>query len=290
MIKSISATILSSLLQFWPKLSREESEKKLQSALEEGEKQTNPPTNLVTRYEDNENGRIFYANEKSVSPYTVFYIHGGAYRYDFIPFHWQFIEKLVKETNALAIVPAYRLAPFATWKEAFDLIVPVYKQYCEEHPEKKIILMGDSAGGGMSLALTEHFKAEGIRLPDELILFSPWVDVSMENEVISEYQEKDPFLFADSLIAPGKSWAGDLDVHDPHVSPIYGDLKGLHNVTVFVGTDEILYPDGAKMFHMLDKDVTNELIVADGMNHVYPLYPIEEARYACNKVFHIIMR
>ena len=61
------------------------------------------------------------------------------------------------------IIPAYRLVPFGTYKEAFDLIVPVYKKYCEDHPEKKIIMMGDSAGGGLSLALTEYFKTEGIQ-------------------------------------------------------------------------------------------------------------------------------
>ncbi|MBQ3426342.1 MAG: alpha/beta hydrolase [Clostridia bacterium] len=289
-MKSLSAKIMTGLLRFWPKLTAEESEQKMLAALEEGEKQTPPPKNIVTRYEDSENGRVFYANEKGVSRYTVFYIHGGAYRYDFIAPHWQFIEKLVKETNALVIAPGYRLAPFATYKEAFDLIVPLYKKHCEEHPEKKIIMMGDSAGGGLSLALAEYFKAEGIRLPDELVLFSPWVDVSMENEQIPEYQPLDPMIAAPSASAVAKRWAGDIDIHDPKVSPIYGDLTGLRNVTVFLGTDEVLYPDVTKMFNMLDKDVSNELIVGEGMNHVYPLNPIEEAIPACHKVFHIVMR
>ena len=290
MSKSISAKIMTSLLHFWPKITAEESEEKMIKALAEGEDPTAPPDNIVTRYEENENGRIFYANEKGVSRYTVFYIHGGAYRYDFIPMHWNFLEKLVKETNALVIAPAYRLAPFATYKEAFELIVPVYKKYCEDHPEKKIMMMGDSAGGGLSLALTEHFKAEGIRLPDELVLFSPWVDISMENEDIPKYQPKDPMIDAAASISVAKRWAGDIDLHDPRVSPIYGDLKGLKNVTVFLGTDEVLYPDVTKMFHMLDKDVSNELIIGDGMNHVYLLNPIEEAEHACNKVYHIVMR
>ncbi len=288
--KSISAKILTAMLQLRPKLSAEESEQKMLKALEKGEELTPPPDNIITRYEDDENGRIFYANEKGVSRYTVFYIHGGAYRYDFLPLHWRFIEKLVRETNALVIAPAYRLAPFATYKEAFDLIVPLYKNYCGEHPEKKIIMMGDSAGGGLSLALTEYFKSESIRQPDELVLISPWVDISMENEEIGEYQPKDPLIEAASAVSVAKRWSGDLDLHDPRVSPIYGDMKGLRNVTVFVGTDEVLYPDVIKMFYMLDRDVSNELIVSEGMNHIYPLYPIEEAKSACNKIFHIVMR
>ena len=281
---------MSGLLQFWPKLTAEESEQKMIEALKEGEKPSPPPENIITRYEDTENGRVFYANEKSVSRYTVFYIHGGAYRYDFLSSHWRFIEKLVKETNALVIAPGYRLAPYATYKEAFELIVPLYKKHCAEHPEKKIILMGDSAGGGLALALAEYFKAEGMRLPDELILFSPWVDVSMENEEIPKYQPKDPMIEAASAGAVAKRWAGDLDIHDPKVSPLYGDLSGLRNVTVFIGTEEVLYPDAIKMFYKLDRDISNELIVADGMNHVYPLYPIDEAVPACHKTFHIVMR
>ena len=54
-------------------------------------------------------------------------------------------------------------------------------------------------------------------------------------------------------------------------------LTGIRNVSVFVGTDEIIYPDATKMFGMLDRDVSNELIVGEGMNHVYPLFPIKEA-------------
>ena len=66
-----------------------------------------------------------------------------------------------------------------------------------------MILMGDSAGGGLSLAVTEQLKADGIRLPDELILLSPWVDVSMENEQIPKYESRDPFLSIQPLLIAG---------------------------------------------------------------------------------------
>ena len=137
MKESLGAMAMSELLKIWPKLCEEVTVQQMEDTLAEGEKPTEPPKNIVTRYEYSENGRVFYANEKSVSRYAVFYIHGGAYRHDFISFHWQFIEQLIKTTNALVIAPGYRLAPFATYKEAFDLIVPLYKQYREEHPKKR---------------------------------------------------------------------------------------------------------------------------------------------------------
>ncbi len=290
MSKSIGAKILSNLLQFWPKLTPEETEAKLAEALQAGEKPTPPPKSLATRYEDSANGRMFYINEKGRSRAIVFYIHGGAYRHDFIAPHWQFIERLARKTDALVIAPAYRLVPFATYREAFDLIVPVYRKTCEAHPDRKIVVMGDSAGGGLSLALAEYCKAEGLRLPDELVLFSPWVDAVMDGEGIAEYQARDPFLCADSLRVIAKHWADDLDVHDWRISPIYGDMKGIRNVTVFVGTCEVFYPDITRFFNMLERDGSNELIVGEEMNHVYPLFPIPEAISTDNKVFSVVMR
>ena len=288
MSKSFSAKVVSDLLELFGMYTEKNSERMIAGALSKGEKPTPPPRNLKTRFEDNQNGRVFYANEGSTSRNTVFYIHGGAYFMDFTRPHWRLLEKLIKETDAQVIAPAYRLVPFATYREAFDLIVPLYREYCETHPDKNTILMGDSAGGGLALALTEYFKTEGIHMPDRLILLSPWVDVSMDNEQIKEYESVDPFLKVTPLRDCAEQWKGDLDVHDWHLSPIYGDLKGIRNVTVFVGTDGIFYPYITKFFGMLDKDPSNELIIGEEMNHVYPLFPIPEAKPAVDKIIRTI--
>ena len=287
---SIRAKGMSELLKLWPKYTAEECEDRLGETLRKGEKWSFAPRFLKARYEDNENGRIVYVNENAESPYVVFYIHGGAYYHDIIFPHWKLIEKIAKTTGASVIVPLYRLVPFATYKEAYELILPLYKKYLNTHLFKKIILIGDSAGGGFSLALAQYCKAEEIRMPDELVLISPWVDVMMENEEIKEYQSKDPFLNPESLRIIAKHWADDLDPHNPLISPIYGDLKGIHRVTAFVGTHEILYPDIVKFYHMLDQDPANELIVAENMNHVYPLFPIPEAKPAIKKIIEVVMR
>ena len=289
MSKSFSAKIMSDLLELFGMYTEKNSERMIAGALSKGEKPTPPPKNLKTRYEDNENGRVFYANEESSSRNTVFYIHGGAYFMDFTRPHWKLLEELIKEADVQVIAPAYRLVPFATYREAFDLIVPLYREYCETHPDKNLILMGDSAGGGLALALTEYFKAEGIHMPDRLILLSPWVDASMDNEQIREYESVDPFLKVTPLRDCAEQWKGGLDVHDWHVSPIYGDLKGIRNVTVFVGTDGIFYPDITKFFGMLDEDPSNELIIGEEMNHVYPLFPIPEAKPAVDKIIQVIL-
>ena len=272
MSKSFSAKVMAELLDLFSMYMDKNAEKVIEDALVKGEKPSLQPVIPKTRLEDRPDGRLFYANEKSQSGITVFYLHGGAYFMDFTKSHWRFMNKLIKEADVRLIAPAYRLVPFATWKEAFDFIVPLYRDYCEQNPNQKIILMGDSAGGGLSLALAEEFKEKGIRLPDELILLSPWVDISMENEEIEEYKSRDPFLSPKHLILCAERWKGELDIHDRHISPVYGDVKGLRNVTVITGTDEILYPDTMKFFQMLDVDPSNELIVGEEMNHVYPLF------------------
>jgi len=288
MSKSFNAKVVSDLLELFSMYTEKNHERMIAGALSKGEKSTPPPKRLKTRYKDNQNGRIFYLNEESDSKSVVFYIHGGAYFMDFARPHWRLLETLVKETDVQVIAPAYRLVPFATYKEAFELIVPLYQRFIETHPDYEIILMGDSAGGGLSLALSEHFLAQGIRMPDRLVLLSPWVDISLENKQIEEYESVDPFLSVEPLRECAELWKGDLDIHDWHVSPIYGNMKGIRNATVFVGTDEILYPDITRFYGMLDEDPSNELIIGDEMNHVYPLFPIPEAKPAVDKIIQII--
>ena len=183
------------------------------------------------------------------------------------------------------IIPAYRLVPFGTYKEAFDLIVPVYKKYCEDHPEKKIIMMGDSAGGGLALGLAEYLIQQGEALPERLILFSPWVDVSMDNPDIPALVPVEPMLHLELVKVHGEYWAGDAGTHHWQVSPLFGDMAGLPPVTMYCGTRELLYPD-----ILLARDalaaagVDVDLRVGRGLNHDWPLMPLPEAKAALGHI------
>ncbi len=290
MSKTIDSRVMSRLLKMFSLSTEERFEQMLTEALRRGEQPAPPPMSPPARFEDLPHGRVFYANEDARSGTTVFYLHGGAYFMDFTRSHWKFLETLIREADVQVISPAYRLVPFGTYREAFDLLVPLYEGFSESHPDQRIILMGDSAGGGLALALTEQFKAVRMRMPDELILLSPWVDISLDNEQIGKYAPIDPFLSVKPLRRCAKYWTDDLDMHDWHVSPIFGDLKGIRHVTVFTGTNEILYPDITKFFSLLDDDPSNELIVGDDMIHVYPLFPIPEAKLAMDKIIRVISR
>ncbi len=289
-MKSISAAIISAGFRMKKKLSTAESEENLKRLLAEGERRSPSPKKPKTRYAESRYGGVFYANEGSAANRTIFYFHGGGYEHDFSLFHWRFLEQVIEKTDATLIVPAYRLIPFGSWKDAFDLIMPLYRQYIEENRDRKIILMGDSAGGGLSAALALQIKSENLRMPDELILMSPWVDVSMDNPDVMEYKKSDPWLSVDWLTVAGKHWSTGTDIHADQVSPIYGNWHEIRNITVFTGTSEVLYPDIRKFYAQLDQNSSNELIIGKEMNHVYPLLPIREAKAAKKIIFQKITR
>lgn len=279
------ARCVSTIFRLRRKPTEAQAEAELKRIQQKGEKKSPMPKGLHAEYDKD----VFYVNKDSSSDHIVFYIHGGGYQHDFTPFHWRFIKKIVKHTDAAVIAPAYHLIPFGTCRDAFDLIVPLYKRYAVDEPDKKIILMGDSSGGGLALALAEYFQSEGIRMPDETILLSPWVDASMENPDISEYISKDPWLTVSWLKVCGRHWAGTYDIHDYRVSPIYGDTSGLKNITAFLGTRELFYPDIVKFFEKLD-DHSNELIIGQDMLHVFPILPIPEAKEPRVKIYETIKR
>ncbi len=248
-----------------------------------------PPRGMACRTEDRPGGRVFWLNEEGKGPYTVFYLHGGSYIHDFSYFHWRFLKKLIRRTDAAVAAPAYTLAPWGTWREAFELILPRFTAYAAAHPDRKLILMGDSAGGGLAAAVALELKRTGARLPDELILLSPWMDVTISDPAIDAFIPQDPWL-TPAHRACGRWWAGELDPRDPRVSPGYGDWTGMDHVTIFAGTREILNPDSVKLYEKLDREGANELVVREGMFHVYPLLPVPEAGPAVDRIVEIIRR
>ena len=148
-----------------------------------------------------------------------------------------------------------------------------------------------SAGGGLALGLAEALRDQGDTCPEELILISPWVDVTLSNSDIKDYVDLDPMLGIDGLRRMGEVWANGLDMTDPRVSPIYGDLSGLGRVTLTTGTWEVLYPDSLLLAEKLKQaGVDCNLIVGERMIHCYPICPIPEAKAAQEVIWAAILR
>ena len=190
------------------------------------------------------------ANETDVA---ILYLHGGAYMGNIRKQHWDLIEQLISKTNSTIVVPDYPLAPESNCKETYIFIDVLYSKLITEYPAKRIILMGDSAGGGLAFGFVQQLRNEKKMQPNQIIIFSPWLDVSMNNPDIELIDKEDKILSIRGLRTAGQKYAGNFDLKDYRVSPIYGELAGLCRISIFTGTKDILNAD-AKVCKQLMKD------------------------------------
>ena len=210
---------------------------------------------------------------------AVLYLPGGSYCEQPVNQHWQFCDRMAREADVTVVIAVYQKAPDHTFEEAYDYLTELWNRLTADIRPENITLMGDSSGGGLALGFAEYLRETGMQQPGQIILFSPWLDISMETEIPKELDRLDPSLSADGLRRMGKNWAGTADVHDYRLSPIYGDLRGLAPMTVYFGTHEIFLPDGRRFRKLCDEQgVRVNYIEGEAMNHAYALYPIPEAK------------
>ena len=180
---------------------------------------------------------------------TILYFHGGSYMAEATQNHWEFLEKLVNDTGATIIFPDYPLSPKYSYKDVFRMVVPLYKEIIDHIEVENLVIMGDSAGGGLGLALEEKLCEENIEMPNKTILISPWLDVRLTNPEIDEVQKFDKQLNKETLKLAGLAYAREDGMDSHLVNPIEGDLSKLKNVIIYTGTYDILNPD----VHVLQK-------------------------------------
>lgn len=175
----------------------------------------------------------------------ILYFHGGAYNAGMIAPHWWVVRSLIAATGATVHVPSYLLAPEHTAVEAYPSLDAVTDDVLLAAGSRRVIFAGDSAGGGIALAEAQRCRDRGPagRTADHLVLFSPWVDVTMDNPAARDVQERDVSLDCDLLAEAGRWWAGNRDPADPLISPAYGSLSDLPPMTVVQGGRDVLAPD-----------------------------------------------
>jgi monoterpene epsilon-lactone hydrolase len=182
------------------------------------------------------------------SSWHIIYTHGGAYVNALIKPHWSIIEALIKATGATATIPTYPLAPKHQYMEAYHELEQVYRRASQEVTPERIVLCGDSSGGGLALGQALYYRAQGLPLPGHLILFSPWLDVTMSNPEAKGLEPKVINMsHIDVLRDIGGWWAGSADPKTPVISPIFGDLHNLPPIQVYIGTRDVLLPDAKKL-------------------------------------------
>ena len=200
------------------------------------------------RYARADNGRkIYLIRPKSGirTKKTILYLHGGGYVVEFFQEHWYFMGRLAEELGCTVIAPDYPVVPSGTYREVFGMIQPIYRTIIGKIHPKDVVVMGDSAGGGMSLALCQ--TGSGRPSPAGANHFAFSLDGRFHDQSGNPAGagKKDRILHP-KLKRFGFYYAGDTSVMNYLVSPLYGSFQGLGRITLFTGTSDILNPDARK--------------------------------------------
>ena len=231
---------------------------------------------------DVEGWPVYYVSPKGEQPTRrAIYLHGGCYVYEIDPVHWSFIANIAVEAGITVIVPIMPLAPKGTASVVVPAVTDLAASVIAEVGAENLSIIGDSAGGGMSLAVALELRDRELPPLHRLVLIAPWLDISGTDPMLEVIAPSDPWLAVPGTHAAGALYRAELGEDDWRVSPIHGDLTGLGPVTMFSGTRDILHAD-ALCFLRLAVEAGLEVDYHEGfrMLHVYPILPIPEGAAA----------
>ncbi len=202
---------------------------------------------------------------------TIFFIHGGGYVSGSCSDHRATAAKFVKGSGIRALLFEYRLAPEHPFPAAVDDSLEAYRWLLDQGAAPDhVVFAGDSAGGGLVLALLLALKDKGLHLPAAAVALSPWTDLKLTGE--SHRTNAQVCLSPPGMSAVcSKYYAGDNDPCLPYISPLYGEPQGLPPILIYVGGNETLLDDSrrfAAKAQAAGVDVT--LRIGRGLFHCYP--------------------
>lgn len=182
-------------------------------------------------------------------------------------------------------MPIYGLAPTHDHHAGAKFLTAVYRDLLGEFDATRITVIGDSAGGGLALAVAQSLPKSDLPQPSRLVLLSPWLDVTLSNPDIAAMEHKDPWLNRAPLADFAHAWANGTELDSAELSPINGPLHNLPPIEVFVGTHDIVYPDVVRL-RELAAEAGNPITVqvVEGGIHVYVLAPVPEGTLARRRI------
>lgn len=215
-------------------------------------------------------GTIISANhEGKAAPGAIMHIHGGAYRTCSATTHQAMCQEITQKTKMDSVIPDYGLAPEHVFPEALDQCLDVYKNLLQQHPANKIVLSGDSAGGGLLIMLVNKAIKEGLPPPAGCVMLSPWVDL----EPGKGKDIDDPLISRAFLNHAAKQYA-PRDKRDK-ANPAKQSIKQFPPLFILTGGKELLRRD-AELLHKKAQasNVKSKLEVWDEMFHAFPILPM----------------
>ncbi len=214
---------------------------------------------------------------------VIFYLHGGGYVMNITSRHWVFLEDLCRHTHATIVIPDYPLAPASTWEDVYACVETAYGRLVETIASDQVVVMGDSAGGGLCLGLVQKLRNDGRPLPEQVIVLSPWLDVTVSNPAMDAIDDRDHLLGTRGLVQAGQAYAGTTDLRDFRISPIYGSFSDFPPLSIFQGTHDIFLADSQKLVARLEQENRPiNYFEFQAQCHVWAIFPLPEAQVASN--------
>ncbi|MEP3632275.1 MAG: alpha/beta hydrolase [Shimia thalassica] len=205
---------------------------------------------------------------------VVLFAHGGGYVFGSPRTHRALVAQLCHRLECEGWIPDYRLAPEHPFPAALDDLRATYDHLVESGTSPKdIILAGDSAGGGLTLALLLSLREDSAPLPAAVVAFSPLTDMTFSGASFSENRRSDVLLPAHRAKDAAEMYLKDCDPKNPKVSPLFGDFTGVPPIYLAAGTTEILRDDTLRLVEALkQQNVETTLELQDDLPHVWPLF------------------
>jgi len=218
----------------------------------------------------------------------VLYLHGGGYVMGSPEHYGDFLWRISRVASAHVLCPYYRLAPEYPFPAALDDAVAAYSWLlAQDVSPRSLVIVGDSAGGGLALATLLRLRDDGMPLPAAAVVLSPWTDLALTGASMRTNAERDLTLAPERTAILARHYLGGADPHHPYASPLYGDLRDLPPILIQVGSDEILRDDAVRMSDKLREAGSRvELEVCHRMHHAWQLYArvLPEGRAAVARI------
>lgn len=217
--------------------------------------------------------------------YVILYCHGGGYSTGSTVYARTLTTKLAETTSMDVFCFNYRLAPEHPYPAATEDGMKAwnYLMYLG-YGARDVIVAGDSAGGNLALSLVLKLKSEQRLLPRGMVLLSPWTDLTASGKSYTSREEVDPVLDREYLDRMIQNYAAGQNLHDPFISPLFGDMTGMPPTYIQVGNNEMLLSDSVNLHKkMVKANVSVKIDVYKGMWHVFQMSPFKTAYEAMEK-------
>jgi acetyl esterase/lipase len=222
----------------------------------------------------------FLSDEGRRSGRVILYLHGGGYMFGPFAPEWKMASSIAASTSSDLAVFLYPRTPDDQAERTVNITLQAYRAVLDRFSGHEVVLVGTSAGGGLSIVLMVEAALRGMLAPSRAVLVSPAVDMALQ-ENLDAAEAGDVLLSADYVRFAGRLYAGALATDHPWISPANGNLEGLPPLQVFAGSREILRP-GIETFvgRVRAEGSPVELILGEGQQHTWPTMSTPEGHQA----------